>query len=586
MLDLVENIWIKGFLENVLNEMRSLNLDMSFADPEKVLRKPGMKDYTLPDSHAIAQAYYDLNRRLVILGEPGSGKTVTLLQLTRQLIIDARKGAKKPIPIVLALSSWAVEQLPFEDWLCKEIREKYGLPRRAANDLVKGEQLTYLLDGLDEVADAHREACLQAIKEFAEKARPVDYTVSCRKAEFQNLTTRLNVAGEIVINPLTSTQIDEYLKGNSFEGLREFKSSNMIAQGFAQIPFMLNTMAVVTREKSKRDIVSDMNLYISDRNIISESTLYEDAGSLRDYFLESYINIRLYYNHHKEYSDVRKIRDYLRWVAQTLIAYGQMDLYLESIQPEWAQKMSLRRRINWSAVLVSALPIGLLGIGVGAIISGLKAAIFFGLLGVISQFPDDGEIEPVEAFTWSKDGILDGWRQGLGYGIFGFFVSSWILGAVNRLHLGLFTGVIAWFLNGIKVETRIPFHSKPNAGLVNSLRNALIICLQLALMSIIIAWAYNGLYFGVIPPLVAGLYSGVIVGTQTGGSAVLRHMILRFYLFRNGYIPLWRYDKFLDYMAELVILRKVGGGYRFVHDYLRQYLASAAFVPDPMQKTE
>ena len=39
--------------------------------------------------------------------------------------------------------------------------------------------------------------------------------------------------------------------------------------------------------------------------------------------------------------------------------------------------------------------------------------------------------------------------------------------------------------------------------------------------------------------------------------------------------------RFLDYCANnLIILRKVGGGYRFVHDYMRQYLASAAFVAD------
>lgn len=43
-----------------------------------------------------------------------------------------------------------------------------------------------------------------------------------------------------------------------------------------------------------------------------------------------------------------------------------------------------------------------------------------------------------------------------------------------------------------------------------------------------------------------------------------------------GHLPYWRYDKFLDYAAELVMLRKVGGGYRFAHDYLRQYMARAA----------
>ena len=96
----------------------------------------------------------------MILGEPGAGKTVTLLQLCRELIGEARTDTRKPIPVVLALSSWAAEQLPFEEWLRKEVREKYGLPKKVADDLVQGEQLLYLLDGLDEVAaDSAMPAC-------------------------------------------------------------------------------------------------------------------------------------------------------------------------------------------------------------------------------------------------------------------------------------------------------------------------------------------------------------------------------------------------------------------------------------------
>src|SRR5262245_8933482 len=109
MLKLVEKIWITGFLVNVLNQRQSLNLDLEFAEPEKVLQRPGMKDYTLPNSHAIAQAYQDLNRHLVILGVPGAGKTVLLLQLAKHLLAKADKDDRQPIPIILALSSWAAK---------------------------------------------------------------------------------------------------------------------------------------------------------------------------------------------------------------------------------------------------------------------------------------------------------------------------------------------------------------------------------------------------------------------------------------------------------------------------------------------
>lgn len=93
-------------------------------------------------------------------------------------------------------------------------------------------------------------------------------------------------------------------------------------------------------------------------------------------------------------------------------------------------------------------------------------------------------------------------------------------------------------------------------------------------------WLGFGLGFGLVVGLGSGLVVGLAGGLVNGGSAVLSHLLLRYYLARDGHIPRWRYDKFLDYAHELVILRKVGGGYRFVHDYLRQYLARSPFVPD------
>ena len=114
MLDKIESIWITNYLDHVLNEMQSLRLDMKFVEPEKVLQRANMTDRDLPDSGAILTAFNELGRQLVILGEPGAGKTVTLLQLCRELIAEARTDAHKPIPIVLALSSWAAKQLPFE----------------------------------------------------------------------------------------------------------------------------------------------------------------------------------------------------------------------------------------------------------------------------------------------------------------------------------------------------------------------------------------------------------------------------------------------------------------------------------------
>jgi len=44
-------------------------------------------------------------------------------------------------------------------------------------------------------------------------------------------------------------------------------------------------------------------------------------------------------------------------------------------------------------------------------------------------------------------------------------------------------------------------------------------------------------------------------------------------LFVKGEAP-WNYARFLDYAARRVFLRKVGGGYIFVHRLLMDYFAA------------
>ncbi len=49
--------------------------------------------------------------------------------------------------------------------------------------------------------------------------------------------------------------------------------------------------------------------------------------------------------------------------------------------------------------------------------------------------------------------------------------------------------------------------------------------------------------------------------------------MLRWYLWHAGYIS-WNYAGFLDYAAERILLRKVGGGYMFAHRLLLDYFSS------------
>jgi hypothetical protein len=93
-------------------------------------------------------------------------------------------------------------------------------------------------------------------------------------------------------------------------------------------------------------------------------------------------------------------------------------------------------------------------------------------------------------------------------------------------------------------------------------------------------WLTTGL--GVTCALLAGLGGGLGgglgVGLVNGGRACLQHLVLRLWLVRNGAAP-WRYVDFLDYAAEWIFLRNIGGGYIFIHRLLQDHFATRHTEP-------
>ena len=117
-------------------------------------------------------AIYDATGLLLILGEPGSGKTTTLLDLARTLLERARDDIKERVPVVLNLSSWKKKQ-PLAEWISGELSEKYRVPRKIARFWFQRDYLLPLLDGLDEVETVMQPDCVAAINAFIEEYQAV-----------------------------------------------------------------------------------------------------------------------------------------------------------------------------------------------------------------------------------------------------------------------------------------------------------------------------------------------------------------------------------------------------------------------------
>ncbi|HEX6383772.1 MAG TPA: NACHT domain-containing protein [Anaerolineae bacterium] len=232
------------------------------------------------------------------------------------------------------------------------------------------------------------------------------------------------------------------------------------------------------------------------------------------------------------------------------------------------------------------------------------------------------------AAGWWLEGGLVGLLVGLSFGfIFGFGTRgdrqlltedvqtveylSWspataVVGAVYGLVAGVVSGLILW-LGGLNVaavseifaEGRILWVAIPvltfAGAIFGGLRGSIVQSptkanqgIRLSLVNAAVMGSAAGLTFAAIGAILGGLsmgstaaftlaayglFFGLLAAIWYGGFDVIKHASLRFILYRRGAIPL-RYAHFLDYAAERIFLRKVGGGYIFIHRLLADHFAS------------
>lgn len=262
MLNRVRDFWVKGVLESSLHEEARIELGLEEhrdAVAERpwdvIVRTPDRPDCKLPPGTKIADVFERVGRSLLILGEPGAGKTSTLLELAREMIDRAEKDPAEKIPVVFNLSSWTDTKQTISDWLTEELRSKYNIPKKIAAPWVENDSLLLLLDGLDEVAYEKRAACVEAINGYlAEHLVPL--VVCCRKEEYDALDFRLKLESAVLLQPLTPEQIDGYLERLSLDldALREALRSDQELQEFAKTPLILSIMILAYQGISTEEL--------------------------------------------------------------------------------------------------------------------------------------------------------------------------------------------------------------------------------------------------------------------------------------------------------------------------------------------
>lgn len=187
------------------------------------------------------------NGRLVILGAPGSGKSMLLSCLARDLIRDSplpdpAEGGSSVlhIPVMLSLPSCNLGDIEhasqqelsrrLDEWIVSVLHEQYSISGAAARSLLKEGHILPVLDGLDEMDPSSPDMALDpasrprasAVIKALNFDRERAFVLACRNVEYQQMAVlprepgvpklMLTDARHVTLRPLATADVASYLE--------------------------------------------------------------------------------------------------------------------------------------------------------------------------------------------------------------------------------------------------------------------------------------------------------------------------------------------------------------------------------------
>ena len=536
------------------------------------LHLPTQPDHQFPPQTSIADVYEQAHQELLILGEPGAGKSTLLLELAHHLLQQAEQDETQPLPLVVPLSSWASRRLPLQEWLVGQVKRLYDVPLRLSRQWVEAERVLPLLDGLDEMEEGTRSACVAAINTYHRNhLHPL--VVCSRTNEYEHAVTqeRLALHTAVVVQPLSQERVEAYLVslGKPLVSLRSALKRNATLAALATTPLMLQILILTYQGTAVRQLSHKEAIFQEQIWRAYIERMVEQKGDIACYPLD------------------RTLR-WLTWLARLMRDRSTTILVLEELQPDILPKQ-YALLYTWSVILISGLLVGLLT----GLLRGLLVGLLFGLLGgllcrILIRLMA-GKIEPVERITFSWEGLrerllmglLSGLLVGLLIGLLEGLLRGLLRGLLTGLLVGLLTGLLFVLLfvlvRGLQTEqlTRREILSA-NEGMRRSFTHGLLLLLVGGVLSMLLIGLVSvllvGLHSALVFMLLSGLGIGLIIGLFEGLFAPVQHYTLRFWLWRAHLFP-WKLVPFLEDATKRSLLRRVGGSYSFTHRLLLEYLA-------------
>jgi hypothetical protein len=523
---------------------------------------------------------FEVGKKLLILGEAGSGKSLALLELSCNILDQIQVEYNQPIPVVLNLAVWAQSSSLFEDWIVYEIERKYEIQRDLVRTWTHQEQFSLMLDGLDEVLQSEQEACIIQLNQFSIQHPGIDIVVCCRSSSYERFRATPEFGSVVQLMPLSDGQIDQIVVQQEASALASILNSDRELKQFAQSPLVLSLLLSVFQQCPEFNMPS-----------------FETGEDRYHYVFKTYIDQML----ERSFLSVQAklaYRKQLVWLAKSLCGESLTEFWIERLQPSWLKSRHLQclYRLVFSAnftlifgVLLASiiwLGLGMIATEVLAIIIALIVAGFcafmFGLW-VWLTHAKDRVIRPVETLNWSSSVVRKALIIGGSIGL--------IVAIFSKMYGFIFVGPLMVLTSELK-GTPLQERTFANQGIWQSLKHSLTFAMigagilggaSIILMPLLItslfgneAWlkthTSDWIFWFQFRLFLASCVSGLFFGLNSAGIACIQHFSLRIVLRLKRVVP-FNYAKFLDDAIGRSLLRKVGGGYTFIHPLLQAYFS-------------
>jgi hypothetical protein len=383
-----------------------------------------------PISGSIDEIFERADRQLLILGEPGTGKTNLLMELAQHLISEANRNQSAPIPVVFSLPSWTLQRdtlLRFRSlskWMQDDLTRLYKISPATAKVLVEHDLILPLLDGLDEVAEDRRADCVREIGAY-QKERNIGALVVCsRIAKFEELP-KLDLGVAVRVEKLSRQDVEREIAKPGLEYVKRALDRDPELWSLVDTPLWLHVLygaAMVDVGSSEEANPRDRLYARYVKHVISRAA--PDSPRLRT----------------KEDLLLRWLGSLAVWMQRA----NQVDLVVADLD----FLLLVSRQGVWVGGLIPWLTAGLVAGAIGGREVGFAVGLGVMVASMISQLLWNFFARSVMSGRLAKVGLLINMTSSvIGYGLLATLVGAWFYG--SGLIMGFRVGLVALICSGV-----------------------------------------------------------------------------------------------------------------------------------------